>query len=651
MPGDANWFHARVEPVSRADGKSAVGLAAYITGEKLWDEENKRQANRNHPGEVLGWGSVAPKDAPSYLVDPKQLGKAWNDVQRSERRINSHLANHERIALSAKLSEQDHIDVMTEIARRYSDRYQLLVTWSVHKPTDHGDERNWHGHLASNMRRVGPEGFGPKAREIVDKKTRSDERRWQRQMYADVVNERLAFRGIDERVSPLSYAERGIDREPTQHRGNKVNLLEIKGVRTKIGDHNRAVQERNFAHDQEQRAVDERIAALHAEINDLTVARLKRVTSGEDEMEFNTSQADWLAEDQTTKLTGMSATKERYEDFLAAEEERKRGYAQQAAQKEQERRLKEQAGDITSARDRWDKASHEAHGRDPFLQMVDAVQAEKSRFIEEQNILREAERKQDDPEKRKLIELRRHIEACDFMALGHDRNAALTRVITGNDRSWAPDKRRAEEWRKTGDHLRDEREQLQKEMKDKTFQQFQEGVKDLDRQSRGNGKEPPTRPQAGPNRSQMTEDQRAVWHYEQEARKQGKQPNEAGRQEAVDKWREAQEEHRLEAQRKEAARDERPAAAQATRRGSVPTVERKVQGADRDIQRDASAMLANAPSRPEYSNPRHQEKYDALSPAAKDGIEKSQQRLEQNQEKQADIQRDPGARSRGGRSR
>src|ERR1700722_4768403 len=142
MSGNGDWYHAHVEKVSRGDGKSAVGLAAYVTGERLNDQENQRLCYRGHPGEVLAWGTVAHGTALSYLTDPNQLGRAWNDVQKSETRINSHLANHENLASSGRFGDEDHVWAAKEIARRYSARYGVMVTWAVHKPTDHGDDHN-----------------------------------------------------------------------------------------------------------------------------------------------------------------------------------------------------------------------------------------------------------------------------------------------------------------------------------------------------------------------------------------------------------------------------------------------------------------------------------------------------------------------------
>lgn len=55
-----------------------------------------------------------------------------------------------------------------------------------------------------------------------------------------------------------SYAERGIDREPTRHEGAYVRQLESRGYRTDRADENRAIRERNAERERERRREAER---------------------------------------------------------------------------------------------------------------------------------------------------------------------------------------------------------------------------------------------------------------------------------------------------------------------------------------------------------------------------------------------------------
>ena len=179
------------------------------------------------------------------------------------------------------------------MANEISKRYGVMVTWAVHKPTDHGDDRNWHIHLGYNMRRVGPDGFGEKVRVLSARISARDELTWQRKMFADVLNERLEKTGSEERVSHETYEKQGIDREPTEHLGNKQNQAELKGDVTPTGEHNRRVRARNHAHGAELGRLKVEQAQLTAEIIILADERIKRAGRG-------SSMSD-NSDDQTTR--------------------------------------------------------------------------------------------------------------------------------------------------------------------------------------------------------------------------------------------------------------------------------------------------------------------------------------------------------------
>jgi hypothetical protein len=73
-----------------------------------------------------------------------------------------------------------------------------------------------------------------------------------RENWARVANRHLERHGHQASLDHRSYQCQGIDREPTLHMGPGDADRERRGQRTEIGDHNRAVEERN-ARRQEQR--------------------------------------------------------------------------------------------------------------------------------------------------------------------------------------------------------------------------------------------------------------------------------------------------------------------------------------------------------------------------------------------------------------
>jgi len=436
MATQANWYHAHQDSVKRSDGKSAVGLIADITGETLKDERTGIWCSRNHPGEVLAWGTVAPRDAPAYLIDNAQLSKAWNDVERSETRVNSIVAVHWNVAGSREFSENDHKLAAREIASEFSRRYGVMVTWGIHKPTEHCDDRNWHYHFGHNMRRVRPEGFGEKAREIIAEQTFVEETRWGREMIAGVLNKHHVRIHSAEQVTHLSYAELNMTQEPTRHLGNRQNQAELKGIQTETGNENRAIRERNRRYDAEQagRSLEANKLRHEAQIIDFTVERLKRRGARKMEFEFTNQQSADRENDEKQRLQILGQQRRNIErSFDGVEEKRKRFQVNAASREATGNRDR---GDIADANFRWQDAVNnkfKRHASHPEETLAEAVGLEAIEFRKEQDKLRQDERAECGPDKRKLIQLRRHIEACDFMALGSERCACISAVIIGRE--------------------------------------------------------------------------------------------------------------------------------------------------------------------------------------------------------------------------
>ena len=103
-------------------------------------------------------------------------------------------------------------------------------------------------------------GFGAKTRELDDLKT-GEIGRW-RERFADLQNERLREAGIEARVDHRSLEAQAIDREATIHLGPTATALERRGVPTRLGESNRAVQ---ASHAERRRETEARPAAERRE--------------------------------------------------------------------------------------------------------------------------------------------------------------------------------------------------------------------------------------------------------------------------------------------------------------------------------------------------------------------------------------------------
>lgn len=466
MPQAANWFHAHQDTIGRSSGRTATGIASYVTGQRIKDEETGRWLKRNHPGDVLAFGTVTPAGSPDYLSDNQQLARAWNEAQRADSRKNAQLARHWNIALSRDLTQEQQIEVMQAIAQAFTGRYGTMTTWAVHSPTGHGDARNAHGHIVHNMRMVTPDGFGPKVLEPVVFKTAKREMEWARGMIADTINAGLERAGLDERVTHLSYDAQGIDREAKKHLGDKQNQAELKGETTPTGDHNRGVDERNRERETEARARQANQAQLSAEIIDLQDERRRR-TQGMEPPQANDEtaqkQADKQAEAyrQAEQAHQEQQGKDHSTRQLAEDAKRQAEEAERDKEKRQATdKARAESGEPADARSRYAQAIGENFNiNDPFGSLAKAAMSEYQTFTKQQQELKGQAASEQDPEKKRMIEMRREIEAHDYMAITHERLAGISRAISGRDNEIAQkDDRDASRHRARSMELRAERD-------------------------------------------------------------------------------------------------------------------------------------------------------------------------------------------------
>ena len=466
MSQHAAWFHAHQDTIGRNSGRTATGIVSYVTGQRFQDEETGKWMKRNHPGDVLAFGTVTRPGAPDYLTDNAQLARAWNDAQQADSRKNAQLARHWNIALSRDLTREQQAGVMQAIAQQFTDRYGTLTTWAVHSPTDHGDGRNAHGHIVHNMRMVTPDGFGPKVLAPVVFKTAKQEMDWARGMIAATINAGLERAGLDERVTHLSYDARDIDREATKHLGDKQNQAELKGEATPTGDHNRAVADRNKQRAAEQAPGMASQAQLSAEIIDLESERQRR-KQGMDPVEANDESARKQAERQAdayrqaaTQILQAQQKQHNPQQLIddgkrQAEDAERDKAARAAADK-----ARQETGEPADARARYAQALGENFDiKDPFGSLAKAAMTEYAMFSKQQQELKGQAAAEADPEKKRMIELRRQIEAHDYMAITHERLAGIGRAISGGDNAGAQqDDIAASRHRARGMELRAERE-------------------------------------------------------------------------------------------------------------------------------------------------------------------------------------------------
>jgi len=239
-------YHLSVKTISRSQGRSATAAAAYRAGARITDERTGVIHDYQRRLGVEARLLILPDDAPDWASDRAHL---WNAAERAETRKNSTVAREFEIALPAELDAAERRRLAADFARELVLRHGCAADVAIHRPGREGDSRNHHAHLLLTTRRLTAAGFTEKTRELDDLKS-GEIGRW-RARFAEVQNARLREAGVEARVDHRSLEAQEIDREATIHLGPTATALERRGVPTRLGESNRAVQASNAERQQD----------------------------------------------------------------------------------------------------------------------------------------------------------------------------------------------------------------------------------------------------------------------------------------------------------------------------------------------------------------------------------------------------------------
>jgi hypothetical protein len=352
-------FRCEVKRVSRTSGRSAVAAAAYRAAVRIRDE----QGNERAPG-VLYRETLAPKGAPEWAT---QRGKLWNEAERAENRKNSTTAREAITSLPHELDDVQRIELVRGFASRLIGRYGVAVDIAIHHPDRKGDQRNHHAHLLFTTRRMGREGLAEKTRELDDRTTGPLEIQAIREMWEEEQNLALERAGKIERVSRLSNAAQGIEREPQPKLGSAPTALLRRGQPSHIAERWKEVADRNAMRANANRVMQMRQAEQAKAPGKVSPMRANMAAQAARKTESKRS-AEVEAEKQATMKRALDAAaqqkaREQGPAHIAAaimrdtsEAQRGQQDAQQQA-KEEARKVEEErqrAGEVSAAR-AWER--------------------------------------------------------------------------------------------------------------------------------------------------------------------------------------------------------------------------------------------------------------------------------------------------------
>ena len=340
-------YHLSVKTVSRSAGRSATAAAAYRAGCKITDERTGEIHDYTRKGGVESAELVLPAGAPEWAADRAAL---WNAAEQAETRKNSTVAREFEIALPEELSPAERQRLARNLAREIVERHGCAADVAIHAPGKEGDNRNHHAHILLSTRRLGPEGFTEKTRELDDQKTGPQIVTQWRERFASLQNERLREAGIEARVDHRTLEAQGIDREPTRHLGPAATGYERRtgepsrkrmDFEAEVADRLARAKEAGEL-ERQGRQIDRGILDLSG---DLEAAKRERDCQPAPEVKQAAAAgvADFRAMFEAQKLAelGKQQAREAFERQKAEQERQKQ--AEQARQQAQADRLKELA--------------------------------------------------------------------------------------------------------------------------------------------------------------------------------------------------------------------------------------------------------------------------------------------------------------------
>jgi hypothetical protein len=257
-------LHASLRVLKRSEGRSSVQLSAYITRSVMLDERTGELHDSRAKGGVELSGLVLQDDAPTYAYDRTRL---WNEVEQSNRRKDAQVAREFEISFPNEFAGEQRREAALKIASMLVQRYGGAVEYALHEPGDGTDPRNFHAHYLMTTRKWNPDGTWAKKDSPLDERVGKNgqpargpvEVAGLRQEIADIQNEIAVREQLPVTIEHLSFARRGLEREPQMHLGKNATALERRGEVTSIGDRNRAIAGRN----EERRRISEE---LHSQV-------------------------------------------------------------------------------------------------------------------------------------------------------------------------------------------------------------------------------------------------------------------------------------------------------------------------------------------------------------------------------------------------
>ena len=227
-------YHFTAKVVSRADGRSVVGAAAYRAGTRLREESTGVIYDYTRKPGVEYTEILAPDNAPEWVFNRLQL---WNTVDQVEKRKDAQLARDLEVALPIELDNTTQVELLRDFVQHHLVCKGMVADCAIHRD----NPNNPHAHVLLTLRRIGPKGFGLKERSWNEK---SRLQQW-RLGWAEVTNHHLARTVLAIRIDHRTLKAQGLDLIPGRKIGVSRERQQSDSLPLKIAD--RIAEQRSIA--------------------------------------------------------------------------------------------------------------------------------------------------------------------------------------------------------------------------------------------------------------------------------------------------------------------------------------------------------------------------------------------------------------------
>ncbi|UOR14098.1 MobQ family relaxase [Halobacillus amylolyticus] len=206
-----SYFLFMAQVINKSD-RSAVACAAYRSGESLYSERDGLTKNYKEREVQPESYILSPENSPDWAKNRERL---WNEVEKTEKQINSQIAREIVVALPKELSKENQSDLLLEFCKENFSEEGMVADVSIHRDKDH----NPHAHIMLTMRPFNEDGTWGNKRKKVNGKSehltnwnRKETLVNWRKNFAEKINEKYKELDLENRVSHESYEKQGIDK-------------------------------------------------------------------------------------------------------------------------------------------------------------------------------------------------------------------------------------------------------------------------------------------------------------------------------------------------------------------------------------------------------------------------------------------------------